>query len=117
MPSRRGESPIVDRQRIDKWLWHARMVRTRTEAAALTQAGHVRVNGERMRSAGHAVRLGDVLTVALDRSVRVVEVAGFADRRGAAPVARALYRDLTSPSGAEAGAPAADSPEVPPREE
>ena len=107
----------MDRQRIDKWLWHARMVRTRTDATALTQAGHVRVNGKRMRSAGHAVRLGDVLTVALDHSVRVVEVAGFSDRRGDAPAARALYRDLTSPSGAEAGAPGTDSPKVPPREE
>jgi ribosome-associated heat shock protein Hsp15 len=107
----------VDRQRIDKWLWHARVVRTRTDAAALTQAGHVRVNGQRMRSAGHAVRIGDVLTIALDRAVRVVEVAGFADRRGGAPAARALYRDLTSPSGAEAAEPAADSLKVPPRGE
>jgi len=107
----------VDRQRIDKWLWHARVVRSRADAAALTQAGHVRVNGTRMRAAGHPVRIGDVLTVALDRSVRVVEVAGFADRRGAAAEARALYRDLTSPSGAEAKEPAADSPKVPLREE
>jgi ribosome-associated heat shock protein Hsp15 len=88
------------------------MVRTRADAAALTQAGHVRVNGQRMKAAGHLVRLGDVLTVALDRSVRVVEVAGFSDRRGAAPTARALYRDLTRPSE-----PEADSAQVPPRPE
>ncbi len=72
----------ADRQRLDKWLWHARLVRTRADAAALTQAGHVRVNGKRTIAAGHPVRVGDVLTVALDRSVRVVEVAGFCDRRG-----------------------------------
>ena len=70
-----------------------------------------------MRSAGHAVRLGDVLTIALDRAVRVVEVAGFADRRGGALAARALYRDLTSPSGAEAREPAGDSPRVQSRKE
>ncbi len=81
------------------------MVRTRADAAALTEAGHVRVNGKRMTAAGHAVRVGDVLTVALDRSVRVVQVAAFSDRRGSAPTARALYRDLTTASGPEASAP------------
>jgi ribosome-associated heat shock protein Hsp15 len=104
----------MDRQRIDKWLWHARVVRTRADAAALTQAGHVRVNGKRTTAAGHPVRLGDVLTVALDRSVRVVQVAALSDRRGSAPMARALYRDLAAPAGPEASAPETDSPAVPP---
>jgi len=83
------------RQRIDRWLWHARMVRTRTDAAALTTAGFVRLNGKRMTAAGHPVRVGDVVTVALDRTVRVVRVEGLCERRGGAPIARALYRDLT----------------------
>jgi len=85
----------LERQRIDKWLWHARMVRTRTDAAALTTAGFVRLNGRPMTAAGHPVRVGDVVTVALDRTVRVVRVEGLCERRGGAPVARALYRDLT----------------------
>jgi len=85
----------LERQRIDKWLWHARMVRTRTAAAALTTGGFVRVNGKRMTAAGHPVRIGDVVTVSLDRTVRVVQVEGLCERRGAAPAARALYRDLT----------------------
>ena len=76
-------------------MWHARMVRTRTDAAAITTAGFVRLNGKRMTSAGHPVRVGDVVTVALDRTVRVVRVEGLCERRGGAPVARALYRDLT----------------------
>jgi ribosome-associated heat shock protein Hsp15 len=88
-------SKELDRQRIDKWLWHARMVRTRSDAAALTTAGFVRLNGRRMTAAGHPVRVGDVVTVALDRAVRVVRVEGLSERRGGAPVARALYRDLT----------------------
>jgi ribosome-associated heat shock protein Hsp15 len=83
------------RQRIDKWLWHARMVRTRSNAAALVEAGHVRLNGKRVDGASQQVRMGDVVTVALDRSVRVIEVAGFCERRGGAPEARALYRELT----------------------
>ena len=71
------------------------MVRTRTDAAAITTAGFVRLNGKRMTAAGHPVRVGDVVTVALDRTVRVVRVEGLCERRGGAPVARALYRDLT----------------------
>ena len=85
----------LDRQRIDKWLWHARMVRTRSAATALTAAGFVRLNGKRMTAASHPVRIGDVVTLALDRAVRVVRVEGLCERRGGAPVARALYRDLT----------------------
>ena len=87
----------VTRQRIDKWLWHARIVRTRGDAAALAQSGHVRLNGKRVSAASQPVRTGDVLTLALDRTVRVVEVAGFCERRGAAPLARTLYRDISAP--------------------
>jgi ribosome-associated heat shock protein Hsp15 len=89
----------LDRQRIDKWLWHAHMVRTRSDAAALTAAGYVRLNGKRVTAPGHPVRAGDVVTLALDRSVRVLEVAGFCEKRGAAAMARALYRDMTTGSG------------------
>ena len=86
----------MDRQRIDKWLWHARMVRTRTDAARLTEAGFVRVNGKRLTAPGRAVKVGDVVTLALDRSVRVVRVEGFCERRGAAGAALALYRNMGS---------------------
>jgi len=85
----------ADRQRIDKWLWHARVVRTRTAAAALAGSGHVRLNGTRIDAASQPVRPGDVITIALDRSVRVLKVKGFAGRRGASDAARTLYDDLT----------------------
>ena len=91
----------MDRQRIDKWLWHARVVRTRTAAAALADSGHVRVNGARIDAASRAVKPGDVVTVALDRNVRVLKVLGFAERRGDADAARVLAEDVT---------PAADHP-------
>jgi len=71
------------------------MVRTRSAAAALTEAGHVRLNGQRVTAPSHVVRPGDVVTLALDRSVRVVQVEGVCERRGAADAARALYSDLT----------------------
>ena len=86
----------MDRQRLDKWLWHARVVRTRSNAAALVAAGHVRVNGERTLTPSRAVRSGDVVTVALDRAVRVLKIAGFAERRGSAEAARALFVDLSA---------------------
>jgi ribosome-associated heat shock protein Hsp15 len=85
----------LDRQRIDKWLWHARVVRTRSAAASLVEAGHVRLNSQRIDASSRTVRAGDVVTVALDRTVRVLKVLGFAERRGPAEVAQALYEDLT----------------------
>ena len=70
------------------------MVKARTSAAALVEAGHVRINGVREKAPGHAVKAGDVLTIGLDRSVRVLKVIGFAERRGDASAARVLYDDL-----------------------
>jgi ribosome-associated heat shock protein Hsp15 len=87
----------LDRQRIDKWLWHARVVRTRSAATALATAGHVRLNGQRIDAASRPVRPADVVTVGLDRAVRVLKVLGFSERRGAADDARLLWEDLTPP--------------------
>jgi ribosome-associated heat shock protein Hsp15 len=89
----------LDRQRIDRWLWHARVVRTRSAAAGLAASGHVRVNGQRIDAPSRPVRPNDVVTVALDRTVRVLKVLGFAERRGSADEARALWQDLEPPSG------------------
>jgi ribosome-associated heat shock protein Hsp15 len=88
----------LDRQRLDKWLWHARVVKARASAAALVEAGHVRVNGAREKAPGHAVKAGDVLTIGLDRTVRVLKVTGFSARRGDASSARELYEDLQGPA-------------------
>ena len=66
------------------------------------QAGFVRLNGKRVTAPSHMVRIGDVVTLALDRAVRVIQVEGFCEKRGGAPAARALYRDLTTSSGAKA---------------
>lgn len=85
------------------------MVRSRGDAAALVQAGFVRLNGKRIAVAARAVRIGDVITLTLDRSVRVLRVEDFCARRGASPAARALYRELTTPSRAEAGSQGGDS--------
>jgi len=74
------------------------MVRTRSDAAALVRAGHVRLNAVKITAQGHPLRLGDVITLALDRSVRVLKVEGFCEKRGDAAAARKLYRDLGTPA-------------------
>jgi len=70
-------------------------VKARTSAAELVESGHVRVNGTREKSPGHAIKIGDVITVALDRTVRVLKVTGFNERRGDAASARVLYEELS----------------------
>jgi ribosome-associated heat shock protein Hsp15 len=82
--------------RLDKWLWFARVVRTRTIAQDLARSGHVRVNGQRTDSASRMVRAGDVLTIALPSRVRVLKVVDVAERRGPPPDGAALYEDISA---------------------
>jgi ribosome-associated heat shock protein Hsp15 len=96
----------LERQRIDKWLWHARVVRTRSAAAGLADGGLVRVNGIRVDAASRVVRVGDVLTIALDR-IRILRVTGFSERRSSATDAASLFEDLAP---AVAAASAAQNP-------
>ncbi len=84
-------------QRLDKWLWFARVARTRTLAAGLVADGHVRVNRERIVKPSQPVRPGDVITVSVGPRVRVLEVVAPGERRGSATVAQVLFRDLTPP--------------------
>lgn len=100
-PPESGEDAGTARQRLDKYLWFARMARTRGAAAALVSAGHVRVNGRRVDQPGRAVGPGDVLTVSLERAVRVLRIVALAPRRGPYEEARRLYEDLTAPQGAD----------------
>lgn len=69
-------------------------MKARSRAAALVEAGHVRINGVRETAPGRAVKTGDVLTIGLDRTVRVLKVTGFSERRGDASSARVLFEDL-----------------------
>jgi ribosome-associated heat shock protein Hsp15 len=80
--------------RLDKWLWFARVVKTRAIAQELASSGHVRINGQRAENAAKAVRIGDVLTIALLSRVRVLKVLDVAERRGQASDAMTLYEKL-----------------------
>lgn len=87
-------APAEDRQRIDKWLWHARLARTRTAAKAIAVSGHVRINREKNKTAAHLLRAGDVLTINVGGRVRVLRVRGIAERRGSATDAAHLYEEI-----------------------
>lgn len=81
-------------QRIDKWLWCARFFKSRTKAAKLCDSGAIRVNRWRVGKASHGLRVGDVITLPLGKTIRVVRILELAERRGPAAQARALYVDL-----------------------
>lgn len=85
----------TDKLRIDKWLWFARVVKTRSAAAALCEDGSVRLNGTKVDQAHKAVRVGDVLTVALGNRVKVLKVVSLAERRGPYSEAQHIYEDLS----------------------
>lgn len=84
------------RQRLDKWLWFARVIKSRTMAARLISDGHVRLNGIRIVIPARLVQPGDVLTIALERQVRVLRVVDGGERRGPFQEARHLYEDLST---------------------
>ncbi len=80
--------------RIDRWLWHARIYKTRSLAAEMVSRGRVRLNGRRLTKPGHAIRAGDVLTIPRDNGVSIFRVVALGTRRGPAAEGAALYTDL-----------------------
>ena len=78
--------------RIDKWLWAARFLKTRSLAAETVAGGKVKVNGERAKAA-KAVRLDDELSIHVGPYEYVVRVLGLSGRRGPAPEAALLYAE------------------------
>jgi ribosome-associated heat shock protein Hsp15 len=97
-----NEDQRAQSQRLDKWLWFARMTKSRTLAAQLIEDGKVRINRAKAAKASQIVRTGDVLTITLRGSVEVVKVLAPGVRRGPPPEARLLYEAILS---AGSGAP------------
>ena len=98
-----GESENSDpsSQRIDRWLWCARLFKTRTLAAKFVSDGRVRVTrGDdtiRIDKPSAPVRPGDSLVFSRNDRLRIIEILSLASRRGPAPEARALYDDQSPP--------------------
>ena len=84
----------AESQRLDKWLWHARVTRSRSSAQKLLHGGNVRVNREKVIAPSRIIRPDDVLTIAIGTRIRVLRVKGIAPRRGSAPEASALYDEI-----------------------
>ena len=85
--------------RLDKFLWFARIVKTRSSAQALAEEGRIRIAGRVVDRAHAPVRVGDVLSFALRGQVRVLRINALPARRGPAAEARSLYSELTSEAG------------------
>ena len=85
----------MDRQRLDKWLYYARAVKSRTQAQKLIETGAVRVNSERTVRTDHQVGPGDVLTMTIHQHLLVWRILDPGLRRGPPAAAAALYDDLS----------------------
>ena len=92
-----AESPAS--LRLDKFLWFARIVKTRALAQAMAEEGRLRLNGRVVDTAHAVVRPGDVLGFARHGEVRVLRIEVLPLRRGPAAEALTLYSELTSEAG------------------
>ena len=95
--SGKPDPDAAQKLRLDKWLWQARFVKSRSLAAALIEAGSVRVNGIRVTRPGRDVTPGDTLTFPQANRIRLIRILDLGQRRGPAPEAQALYLDLDPP--------------------
>ncbi len=90
-----GAAATAGRQRLDKWLFFARAVKSRTLAQKLVEAGQVRVNSERTTAPDRRVGPGDVLTMTIGKRLLVWRILGEGARRGPPAEAMTLYEDLS----------------------
>lgn len=88
---------VAARQRIDKWLFFARVAKSRSLAQTLVSGGKVTVNGQRIAQASVQVKPGDMIAVTLERRDIVLKVIAPGDRRGPYEEAKLLYEDLSPP--------------------
>lgn len=84
-------------QRLDKWLWYARVVKSRSLAQGLIEGGRVRLNKSKVDKPRQIVKRDDVLTITVHHKVRVLKVLLPGTRRGPAAEAQTLFEDLTPP--------------------
>ncbi|MBL1406802.1 MAG: RNA-binding protein [Hyphomicrobiales bacterium] len=83
------------RIRLDKWLWYARQVKTRTLAQKMISGGRVRINGEKTTSSKKLVGAQDILTVTLPRDIKILKINSCGTKRGSFNIAQLLYEDLS----------------------
>ena len=91
--------------RADVWTWSVRIYPTRSAASAACRAGHVKVNGVRVKPA-HGIRIGDTVRARTVAAERIVVVSGLIQKRASASVAIQNYEDRTPPPPPKETAPA-----------
>ena len=84
----------MDAARIDSWLWAIRVYKTRSAATTACRAGHVRVNGDKVKAA-QQIRVGDELRIRIAGFDRILIVRQLLVKRVGAPVAALAYEDRT----------------------
>ncbi len=84
-----------DSQRLDKWLWFVRAIKSRTQAAGLVSEGKVRVNAQRVTKPSHTLKPGDVVTVNVRGHIRVLKMLAPGVRRGPPAEAQTLYEEVS----------------------
>jgi ribosome-associated heat shock protein Hsp15 len=92
---------VSETLRIDRFLWFARIVKTRALAQAMAEKGRLRLNGRLVDKAHAPVRVGDVLSFARNGAVRVLRIEALPARRGPPAEARTHYCELTSEAGGD----------------
>jgi len=80
--------------RLDIFLWHARLAKTRSAAQAICEGGRLRLDGRRIERAHCPVRVGMVMAFPLNGVVRILRVEALPTRRGPPAEARTLYTPL-----------------------
>ncbi len=94
-----GTSPTpVRKERLDKFLFFSRALKSRTLAQKVIETGAIRVNSERTDKSDYKVGAGDVLTMAIHGRIVVWKILDAGVRRGPASEAMTLYEDLSPPS-------------------
>lgn len=89
---------MSDKERLDKFLFFARAIKSRTLAQKLIETGAVRVNGTPTSASDHKVGAGDVLTMTVQDRLLVWRILAPGTRRGPATEAATLYQDLSPPA-------------------
>lgn len=80
--------------RLDRFLWFARIAKTRSAAQAIAEKGTLRLDGRRIERSSAAVRAGSILAFPLHGQVRVLRVEALPAKRGPPAEAKACYQDL-----------------------
>ena len=95
----KGAAPLPERasRRLDQWLWFARVVKSRAQAARLCVSGDIIVNGAAVTRARHELAAGDTIVLARGRVGRRLKVLALGTRRGPAAEARLLYEEAAVP--------------------